>query len=134
MTRSTIDVIPTKSANEEKPAFAGDYILKNVFVHNHVGVVMDVKSIMIELNIYESIYKNAVTGTLVIADTTNQIAKLNIQGLERISFQLSTPGVKYGKEGVIDASEKTGHPFHVYKITDRKQLNQNLTIQGKKSI
>ncbi len=125
--RSTVNVIPTKTASEEKPEFAGDYILKHVFIHNHVGEVVDVKNIMIELNIYESIYKNAVTGTIVIADTTNQIAKLKIQGLERISFQLSTPGVKYGKEGVIDASEKTGHPFHVYKITDRKQLNQNLT-------
>ena len=125
--RGTINVVPTKTAKEEKPEFAGDYILKHVFLHNHVGEVVDIKNIMIELNIYESIYNNAVTGTIVIVDTTNQIAKLKIQGLERISFQLSTPGVKYGKEGVIDASETTGHPFHVYKITDRKQLNQNTT-------
>ena len=42
-----------------------------MFLHNHVGEVTDIKNIMIELNIYESIYNNAVTGTIVIVDTTN---------------------------------------------------------------
>ena len=32
MGRGTIDVIPTKTASEEKPEFAGDYILKHVFI------------------------------------------------------------------------------------------------------
>ena len=43
---------------------------------------------------YESIYKNAVTGSLVITDAKNQIGRLEIQGLERIAFKLSSPGTK----------------------------------------
>ena len=74
-----------------------------------------------ELNIYESIYKNALTGSIVIIDAQNLIAKLEMQGTERISFTLSTPGAM-GDRNIINASESTGHPFHVYKITDRKQL------------
>ena len=102
--RSTINVVPTKSKNKEKPEYAGDYVLEKVVLTNHVGFKVDVKHIMIELNIYESIYKNAVTGSIVIADEGNQIARMSIQGLERIAFHLKTPGVRYGREDVIDAS------------------------------
>ena len=47
---------------------------------------------MSELNIYESIYKNALTGSIVIIDAQNLIGKLELNGTERISFKLSTPG------------------------------------------
>ena len=121
MARSTIQIVPTKSKSREKPEFAGDYVLEKVVLTNHVGFKVDVKHIMLELNIYESIYKNAITGSIVIADEGNQIARMSIQGLERIAFHLKTPGVAYGREDIIDASEETGEPYHIYKITDRKQ-------------
>ena len=101
--------------------FAGDYDLKNIFLHNHFGEVIDIKKLVQEMNIYESIYKNALTGSVVIIDAQNLIAKLEIQGTERISFTLKTPGA-IDERSIINASETTGHPFHVYKITDRKQL------------
>jgi hypothetical protein len=126
MSRSTINVIPLKTKNTEKPDFAGDYVLKSVVITNHVGFKVDVKHIMLELNIYESIYNNAITGSIVIADEGNQIARMSIQGLERIAFHLKTPGVSYGKEDVVDASEETGEPYHIYKISDRKQLNRGI--------
>ena len=126
--RRGIRVVPTKEKNIEKPEFAGDYVLKRVVLINHVGFKVDVKHIMLELNIYESIYKNAVTGSIVIADEGNQVARMSIQGLERIAFHLKTPGVAYGKEDVVDASEETGEPYHIYKITDRKQATPGLTI------
>ena len=83
---------------------------------------------MTELNIYESIYKNAVTGSIVLADEGNQIARMSIQGLERIAFHLKTPGVAYGREDVVDATEETGEPYQIFNVTDRKQVNQGLTI------
>jgi|TARA_B110000914_G_C15482422_1_gene456356 hypothetical protein len=101
--------------------FAGDYKLDHVFLHNHKGDVVDIKKVMVELNIFESIYKNALTGSIVIADAQNLISKLEIHGTERISFKLSTPGAM-GDRSVVNASVETGHPFHVYKITDRKQI------------
>ena len=101
--------------------FAGDYKLDHVFLHDHMGDITDIKKVMIELNIYESIYSNALTGSIVIADAQNLISKLEINGTERISFKLSTPGA-IDTRSIVDASVETGHPFHVYKITDRKQL------------
>ena len=118
----------TSIHNDQKPEFAGDYILKEVIITNHIGKKVNVKNIMTELNIYESIFKSAVTGSIVLADSTNQIARMQIQGLERLSFHLKTPGVAYGREDVVDATEETGEPFHIYKITDRKQPTPGMTI------
>ena len=128
MSRSTVSEIPTRVKNKEKPDFAGDYILERVVLMNHVGFKVDVKHIMIELNIYESIYKNAITGSIVIADEGNQIARMSLQGLEKIAFHLKTPGVSYGKEDVVDATEETGEPYYIYKVTDRKQATPNMMI------
>ena len=114
--------------NNQKPDFAGDYVLKEVIIINHIGKKIDVKNIMTELNIYESIFKSAVTGSVILADTTNQIARMSIQGLEKISFKLATPGVSYGREDVIDATEETGEPYQIFNVTNRKQVNQGLMI------
>ena len=101
--------------------FAGDYDLNHVFLHNHLKEITDIKKMMIELNVFESIFNNALTGSLVITDAQNLIAKLELNGTERISFKLSTPGA-LGNRNTIDASVETGHPFYVYKITDRRQI------------
>jgi len=108
--------------------FAGDYNLDHVFLHNHRGQIVDIKNMMVELNIYESIYNNALTGSIVIGDAQNLIAKLEINGTERIAFKLSTPGAIDSKRSTVDASVETGHPFHIYKITGRRQINPGTLI------
>ena len=125
--RTGLQVIPLKTKQDDKTSFAGDYVLRNIFLHSHVNEKLDISAITLELNIYESIYKNAMTGSIVIGDTQNQIARMQIQGLERISFKLTTPG-QTSIAHRIDATEETGDPFHVYKITNRKQENPGLTI------
>ena len=107
--------------------FAGDYELNHVFLHTHLKETFDIKGMMVELNVYESIFKNALTGSIVIADAQNLIAKLELNGTERISFKLSTPGA-LDNRSTIDASIETGHPFYVYKITDRKQIAPGTTL------
>ena len=108
--------------------FAGDYDLNHVFLHTHLKEVFDIKGMMVELNVFESIFKNALTGSIVIADAQNLIAKLELNGTERISFRLATPGALDTQRGSIDASIETGHPFYVYKITDRKQIAPGTTL------
>ena len=115
-----------KTPHPDSMEFAGDYNLNNILLVNHeakeeTGIV-DIKRMAMELNIYESIFNNAVTGTMVITDAQNVIAKLPIQGTERLMFKISTPGTK-DITTIVDASEETGHPFHVYKITDKKQIS-----------
>ena len=100
----------------------GDYILPEITVVSHDGNATGIRDMVIELNIYESIYKNAVTGTLVIFDTQNIIQSLPLQGTERLMFKLSTPGTSGNPNLTIDATETTGNPFHIYKLTDRVHM------------
>ena len=110
--------------------FAGDFNLKSIVIHNHAGEGfdssqrgVDIKKLVVEFNIYESIYKSAITGSIVIADTINLIGRLPIQGTERLSFKLATPGA-HADEHLIDCTERTGHPMHIYKLTDRQQVSE----------
>ena len=100
---------------------AADYNMDEVLLVNHEGEKTDIKRMIVEFNIYESIYKNAVTGTIVISDTQNMIVKMPIQGTERLEFKLSTPGTSKLAH-TVDATEETGHPFHIYKLTNKRQV------------
>ena len=109
---------------------AGDYVLRGIVLHNHEGEGVksntsgvNIASLVLELNIFESIYKNSVVGSVVVLDTQNIIGNLPIQGTERISFKLSTPGATGSAS--IDCSTTTGHPMHVYALTDRTQQADN---------
>ena len=110
--------------------FAGDYDLQYVYISNHKGQGRthslrgeNITQMIVELNIYEGIYKSSITGSMVIADTTNLIGNLPIQGTERIFFKLNNKLTNNSYANTLDFTEKGGHPLHVYKVTDRKQLN-----------
>ena len=110
--------------------FAGDYRLDGIILHNHQNEGIDVddkgidiQKLVVEMNIYEGINKQSITGSLVIADSINLIGNLPIQGTERLSFKLSTPGA-HEFSHLIDCSERTGHPMHIYKLTNKQQVNE----------
>ena len=65
--------------------FAGDYQLDGIILHNHQNegvdiddVGIDIQKLVVEFNIFESIYKNSMTGSIVVADSLNLIGKLPI--------------------------------------------------------
>ena len=122
------------SSHPDTIDFAGDYNLNGVILQNHAGTGgkfgeggVNIQSMVQELNIYEGITQNAVYGTLVIVDSTNIIGNLPIQGTERLMFKLSTPGASEQRH-IIDASEETGHPYYVYKISNKKQASQGTLV------
>ena len=114
--------------------FAGDYNLNGIILQAHDGTGgrfgeggVNIQSLVQELNIYEGINQTTVYGTLVIVDSLNLISNLPIQGTERLFFKLSTPGSS-NVEHIIDASEETGHPFYVYKISNKQQTSQGTQV------
>jgi len=121
---------------EESIRFPGAYILSNGrergSVHIHTvttGEILPLRmGTIAELNIYEDINRGALTGSMVVIDTSNIIAKTPLQGNERLSFKLSTPMKADNRENVvIDASEDTGHPFYIYAITNRHIESETVT-------
>ena len=104
--------------------FAGDFKLDKLVIHNHEDrLAVDIKRLVVEFNIYESMFANALTGSLVIADSTNLISKLPVQGTERLTFKLRTPGSLD-----IDCTEESGHPMHVYAVSDKQQASDTKEI------
>ena len=119
-------------ANNQQLEFAGDYHLPYIHLINHAGEGVqrethgeNIVHLMIEFNIYESIYDSSVTGSMVIVDTQNLISRLPIQGTERLSFKLTTKLENDDENTVIDCLESHGREMHIYSVTDKQQLNDN---------
>ena len=107
---------------KESLRFPGDYNLSKgqVEIITATGEILPVRmGTIIELNIFEDIEVSALTGSMVIVDSSNIITGAPLQGNERLSFKLSTPAEGDKEDLVIDASEETGFPFHIYAITNK---------------
>ena len=104
----------------------GDFNLSNVSIINHLGDKYPIPfgGVLAELNIYEDIEHNAVTGTAHIVDSFNMIANEELHGNERLVFKLSTPGRPGHVQDSVDASSETGYPFHIFAVKNRKQISE----------
>ena len=109
----------------ENIEFAGDFKLDNIIIHNHDDTqAVDIKRLVVEFNLYENMFAGAMSGSLVIADSTGLISKLPVQGTERLTFKLSTPGSKLK----IDCTEESGHPMHVFAVSDKQQASDGQEV------
>ena len=118
---------------EENIEFAGDFNLPSIVLHNYKNKGrpvdggnkrgVDIKHMVQEFNIFVSMFSGAITGSMVLADSTNLIGNLPIQGTERLTFKLATKGMP-----IIDCSDETGHPMHIYKLSDKQQAKDGMQI------
>ena len=84
-----------------------DYKLEELKIINALGVNIDIDLIYGEINIYEDLFTNVINGDILLTDSNDLLAKLNIHGNEFISMAFSTPGMrKYQKV------------FRIYKISE----------------
>jgi len=111
--------------NPDVIEYAGDYGLTSMTLINHDGDAIDIKYLVQEINIYESIYNNSITGTVVITDAIDLIGNLPIQGTERLEFKLRTPGTSE-PEHIIDCTSETGHPVNIFKVSHKQQLDEHM--------
>ena len=91
--------------------FAGDYQLQEIVIHAGQKN-LDIKPLMLELNIYESIFANNITGSITIADSVNHVQNVPIVGQEEISFKLE---IGDGND-IIDFTRYRGR---IYKVADQ---------------
>ena len=69
--------------------FAGDYKLDNVIVHSASGSI-DIKDLILELNVYESIHSSNLYGNVTMMDSANHVQNMPIIGQEDIEFTVQT--------------------------------------------
>mgnify|MGYP006186270135 FL=1 len=70
--------------------FAGEFILDKCELISSAGISADLSKIIAEINIFEDIFSNALTGSIIITDTNNLVDNMPIIGQEYISLKITT--------------------------------------------
>ena len=98
---------------------AGEVRIEQLKLINSVDEIIDLTEFVVELNIYEDIFKNYLHGTIVLTDSRNIIDKYNIHGEEFLNVKLRTPSFPDS-----DVIQKT---FRVFKLSDRSIVRDTNT-------
>ena len=104
-----------------KLEYAGEYIIDVCKIASTSGEIIDITTMVSTINIFENIFKTALTGDIAIVDTNNLLTSLPIIGQEKLILKLSTP-----QSGVPDRNSSldfTEHPLYIYKIDSKVEVN-----------
>jgi hypothetical protein len=98
---------------------AGEVRIEQLKLINSSDEVIDLSEFVVELNLYEDLFKNYLHGNLVLTDSRNLIDKYNIHGEEFLNVKLRTP--------TFPDSEIIEKTFRVFKLSDRTIVRDNNT-------
>jgi hypothetical protein len=90
---------------------AGEVRIEQLKLISANDEVIDLSEFIVELNLYEDLFKNYLHGNLILTDSRNLIDRYNIHGEEFLNIKLRTPS--FPDSEII---EKT---FRVFKLSDR---------------
>ena len=101
--------------------YAGEFQIKLAEIFSPNGEITNLLTDfqLVEINIFEDIFKSSITGNVIVADTRNIIETIPLMGQERLALKIVTPSFS-AKKDIIDFSE---NHFFIYKITGRQELS-----------
>lgn len=99
----------------------GNYVLKKLQITSYSGTVVNLSNLMVELNVFEDIFSNVLTGNVVISDGLNIIKNLPIIGEETLDVIFHTAG----KNDEVSTINRT---FNVYKISSRSNTTDRSQV------
>ena len=105
--------------------FAGEFLVEECQIVSTTGQVYDINPLVEEINVFENIYTAAVSGDIVIKDTTNIVQNFPIIGEEKLILKIQTPQAKPEPETTIDF---TLSPLIIYKINSQYGEGENAQI------
>ena len=105
--------------------FAGEFLVEECQIVSTTGKVYDINPLVEEINVFENIYTAAVSGDIVIKDTTNIVQNFPIIGEEKLILKIQTPQAKPEPETTIDF---TLSPLIIYKINSQYGEGENAQI------
>jgi len=99
--------------------YAGDFNLEEALLISPTGTTTDLLTdvVIIEMNIFEDMFKSSITGSIIVTDTNDIVSKVPIVGQEYLTLKISTPTL-FQKKDIIDF---TDNPFAVHKISLRRE-------------
>jgi len=105
--------------------FAGEFFLDKCELISSAGIAADISKVIVEINIFEDIFANALTGSIIITDTNNLVDNMPLIGQEYISLKITTPSMKQ------DAIDFTKNVFCVFEISRTPASNSSEIIELK---
>ena len=101
--------------------FTGEFRLEEALITSPTGQVTDLMTDLqiVEINLFESLIRNTISGSIIVVDTRNVVVKLPIVGQEDLSLKIVTPSLKK-KEDILDFTENT---FFIHKIAKREEVS-----------
>ena len=103
--------------------YAGEYDISDLKLFTASGNVIKLDALYQSLDIYENMFSNSLTGSIIFIDNNNLVMNAPITGQEYLTFKITTPGLD---ELSMDFSQTA---MAVYKIDARKAERGNEVVQ-----
>ena len=101
------------------------YELEILTLVNNEGEGFDIRELMLECNIYESISNNFLVGEIAISDAVGLLENAKIFGQESLRIKIKQPFGKGDKPSDIDTIDQI---FRIYKVSGIQRIGQNTTV------
>lgn len=101
------------------------YELEILTIVNNEGEGFDIRDMMIELNLYESISRNFLMGELLIGDSIGLKDNAKLFGQESLRLRFKQPT---GVDDEIDEADVIDQVFRIYKITNEKRIDESSVV------
>ena len=110
----------------EELQYAGEFVVEKALIFTSEGVEIDIRKLLISIDIYENISTNAMTGTLIFNDPVAMLSTGPLIGQEYLSLRIKTPART--KTEIFDYSEDL---FSITRVVDKTDLegHQVYTLQ-----
>jgi len=119
--------------NDNRLRFPEDVrITDEINLISYDGTAANISAQVLDINIYESIYNNFLTGDITFIDTFGLSERLPIIGQEFLEFKFRTPIETPGKDVGIQEYNFIKRKMFVYKVTQRKKTtktSQTFTLE-----
>jgi len=104
---------------------AGEFKIERCELITSSGMLINLKTSIIGLTLFEDISSLTVSGSIVVSDSVNMVSHGPIIGQEYLYLKIKTPGFTAAGEGVIDFSENV---FLVHSLAAREKVKNHIQI------
>src|SRR4051812_21723997 len=73
------------------PDFPQDFNLQTMDLTNTLGQTVNLRFVFLELNVFEDLWSNNVTASIVMNDATNLLTNFPVFGFETLKLEFQTP-------------------------------------------
>ena len=106
------------SVSQETLQYAGEYEILESTLTSSTGATVNISKLITEINLFEDLFSNAISGSIILIDTNNLVSKAPLIGQERVKLKLAIPTVT-NAEAAIEIT------FFVYKIVMNTEVSKN---------